>query len=74
MVMLFQVLAERTDRIVNRSLPTYLTTGHTTTTGMLSVLSDTAANTPSQYLIERIGRPIATYPLPAETWRKQEGQ
>jgi hypothetical protein len=49
----------------------YLTTGHTTTTRMLSVLADTTGEIFRQYGFDVIGRFVATYPLPADTWGKQ---
>ncbi len=47
--------------------PPYLTTGHTTTTRVLPVLSDTARGILRQYVFGVIGRFVVTYPLPADT-------
>ncbi len=52
--------------ISDRPLP-YLTTGHTTTTRVLPVLSDTAKGFTRQYAFGVIGQFVATYPLPADT-------
>jgi hypothetical protein len=66
-VVLFVELAH-VPRIRNRQ-SSYLTTGHTTTTRVLSVLADTTGRVLRQYGFDGIGRFVVTYPLPADTWR-----
>ena len=64
-VVLFVELAKRFES--GGFVSTYLTTGHTTTTRMLSVLADTSEKGCCQYRFGRVDQFVVTYPLPAET-------
>ena len=64
-----RVSIEVSYRIGNSS--SYLTTGHTTTTRVLSVLADTSGENFCQFGFEISVGSVATYPLPAETYKSR---
>jgi hypothetical protein len=69
-VVLYSQLARRPVEFQHFSQMPYLTTGHTTTTGVLPVLADATEERFCQYSFE-IDRSVGleTYPLPADTWK-----